>query len=78
MLKSNQIKVFYHFEDIQQLQKNKILHNQGRPQGNTQKVEKHYFLFLGFRGDRIMEKLVKHGNGPLPLDPPPPPPGVTY
>ena len=39
MLKSNQIKQFWHFEDIQQIQKNIIFQDRGRPQGNIKKKD---------------------------------------
>ena len=39
MLKSNQIMVFWHFEDIQQIQKCEIFQGRGRPQGNINKKE---------------------------------------
>ena len=39
MLNSNQIRVFWHFEDIQQIQKSAIFQGRGRPQGNINKKE---------------------------------------
>ena len=39
MLKSNQIHVFCHLEDVRQIQQNAICQGRGRPQGNINKKE---------------------------------------
>ena len=39
MLASNQLIVFWHFEDIQQIQKSYIFQARGRPQGNINKTD---------------------------------------
>ena len=43
MLESNQIQVFCHLEDVNQIQKNMIFQNRRRPQGKTLKMENRDF-----------------------------------
>ena len=42
MLKSKQINVFWHLDDINKIEKNAIFQNRRRPQGNTNKNGKSY------------------------------------
>ena len=43
MLKSNQNKVFWHLEDLNQIQQIAIFQDRRRPQGNTNKKGNNYF-----------------------------------